>query len=218
MTVLFSQYPGRRERHLLRKRDNPLFPPAQRNLSTAAVQEAQRRDHDELVGFITDFRKLIHEAVNLKPNDDSEVILGLKERLDQAFERAAGLADDQTETKNAIKKLTAAIMAAVRNGAAGDPAALLELEQEEQARRAHFGLLEHPLVADLLHPESPIEQRDLVATLLSASRDELDAALTLFDQEQLALLYGDGEALLASLADAPQEARERLDEMLARCG
>ena len=53
----------------------------------------------------------------------------------------------------------------------------MELEQERQARSAHYQLLEYPLVADLLDPQSPIAADDLTATLLSSSADELRAAL-----------------------------------------
>ena len=214
MSLHFSEYPGRRERHLRRKQDNPLFPATERQISADALEEAQRLDHEELVAFITDFRALVQEAVSLKPNEGSEVILGLKERLDQAYEQAAGLADDQAETKRAIKQLVGIIMDAVRKGASLDPAALLELEQEEQARNAHFKLLEHALVADLLDPASVIKGHELAASLLSAPGSELEHVLTLFDREQLMLLIADCERLLDTV-DNPQ-ARDRLQQIRDR--
>ena len=213
MKIPVSQRPGRWERHLLRKHDNPLFPPEERSLSDARLQEAQRRDHEELSSFITEFRQLVYSAVNLEHSVGSEVVLEMKERLDKAYEQAARMADDQSETRQAIRKLLAIIMEAVRKGAANDQAALLELAQEERARKAHFELLESTLVADLLDPESPIEEEDLVPTLLSASSRELSAALSLFDREQLTLLYSRGEELLGDLDRPPGRARERLAEM-----
>ena len=214
MSLHFSEYPGRRERHLRRKQGNPLFPATERQISADALEEAQRLDHEELVAFITDFRALVQEAVSLEPNEGSEVILGLKERLDQAYEQAAGLADDQTETKRAIKQLVGIIMDAVRKGASQDPAALLELEQEEQARNAHFELLEHALVADLLDPASVIKKHELAASLLSAPANELEHVLTLFDRAQLTLLIADCDRLLDNV-DNPQ-ARDRLQQMRDR--
>lgn len=213
MTLHFSQSPGRQERHLRRKFQNPLFPQHQRQPSGSALTEAQRLDHEELVEFIGSFRELVQRAAALKPNEDSEVILELKERLDKAYEQCAGLADDQQETKRAIVKLVEIIMQAVRAGAGTDQTALLELQQEQQARSAHYQLLEYPLVADLLYPDSPIAADELIATLLSSNGEELDAALVLLDAEQLALLCQEGSALLARTADAPANAAQRLQQL-----
>ncbi len=210
-TLHFSEYPGRRERHLRRKLNNPLFPETGREISGNTLEEAQRLDHEELVEFIAGFRRLVHQAVGLKPNEQSDVILGIKEELDKAYEQVAGLADEQTETKDAIRKLLVVIMSAVRNGAANDPTALQELAQETQARASHFELLESPLVADLLHPSSPIKENELAPTLLSVSEEEFQAAMTLFDQEQVGQLQQQTKALLDGLEGAPPGVRGRLE-------
>ncbi len=205
MTLLFSTKPGRRERHLLRKRNNPLFQENQRQVSTTALQEAQRLDHEELADFITEFRKLVHQAVSLQPSEESDVILKLKENLDKSYEQACGLADDQAETKDAIKKLLVVIMNAVRSGAGEDPKALDELQQETIAREAHFELLEHPLIADILYPESVISEEDLIPTLLSSPAEEFAAALTLFDADQLQLLAANSDLYINQVSELPKE-------------
>ncbi|MEE9356981.1 hypothetical protein [Candidatus Vondammii sp. HM_W22] len=194
----------------MRKHNNPLFPEAEREVTEQGLLEAQRLDHEELSDFITGFRTLVHKAVKLQPNEQSEVILEMKENLDKAYEQAAGLADDQSETKEAIKKLSALIMNAVRTGAGTDQTALQELDQEEQARSAHFELLEHPLVADLLSPDSPVAEANLMPTLLSASDEELTAALALFDNDQLILLCQQGEALFELTEDIPEQAKKQI--------
>ncbi|MES9924482.1 MAG: hypothetical protein ABW152_10335 [Candidatus Thiodiazotropha endolucinida] len=194
MSLLFSERPGRHERHLLRKHENPLFPEAARQLTQAQLREAQRRDHEELVAYIGDLRGLVGEAVALGPHEQSDVILGLKERLDQAYETACRLADDQTPNKEAIKKLVEVIMRSVWKGSGNDSLAHQELEQEEIARRAHYELLECPLVADLLDPESPIAQDELLPALLSADQAEFEVAVTLFDPVQLETLLTQAES------------------------
>jgi hypothetical protein len=118
----------------------------------------------------------------------------LKERLDQAYETACRLADDQTPNKEAIKKLVEVIMQSVWKGAGNDTLAHQELEQEEIARQAHFELLESPLVADLLDPESPIAQDELLPSLLSAEQADFEAAITLFDSAQLEALLNQAES------------------------
>jgi hypothetical protein len=194
MSLLFSERPGRHERHLLRKYENPLFPEAARRLTQEQLTEAQRLDHEELVAYIGDLRNMVGEAVALGPYEQSDVILELKERLDQAYETACRLADDQTPNKEAIKKLVEVIMQSVWKGAGNDTLAHQELEQEEIARQAHFELLESPLVADLLDPESPIAQDELLPSLLSAEQADFEAAITLFDSAQLEALLNQAES------------------------
>lgn len=212
-SLRFSTFPGKRERHLLRKQHNPLFPQAERRITESQLEEAQRLDHEELEAFISGFRSLVHEAIQLPDSADSELILSIKERLDQTYEQAARMADDQREIREGIEKLVAVVMQAVRKGAGNDPVALQELADEEAARTAHYALLAYPLVADLLDPESPIEERDLLPSLLSASTEALQAACSLFDQAQLDALAESGNTLLAEITEVPDEARARLREL-----
>lgn len=213
MPLRFSTFPGKRERHLLRKQHNPLFPEQQRRISPAQLDEAQRLDHEELVEFISTFRALVHEATRLPDNADSELILSIKERLDQTYEQAARMVDDQHEIQQGVEKLVAVVMQAVKRGAGNDAVARQELADEEAARIAHYALLAYPLVADLLDPDSVIAEEDLLPSLLSASPEELQAACSLFDQDQLAALVATGKQLLEQTADMPEEAQARLREL-----
>jgi hypothetical protein len=216
MRLLFSELPGRHERHLMRKQDNLLFPEELRHFSQAQLTEAQRLDHEELEAYIRDLRKLVGEAIALGPHEQSDVILELKERLDKAYETACRLADEQTSNKEAIQKLVSVIMRAVWRGAGNDSLAQQELEQEEEARRTHYALLEYPLVADLLDPDSLIGEAELLPVLLSADRQAFEAAVNLFDPSQLKALSEQAQAWIPSLQREPslQEARERMDEIL----
>src|SRR5690606_7819356 len=115
--------------------------------------------------FQGEFRALVQRAIELSPQEESEVILKLKEDLDRAYEQCCGLPGDNSETKAALRKLLDIVMRAVWRGAADDPAAQTNLREEEVARATHFELLEHPLVADLIRPDSPIEPDELAATV-----------------------------------------------------
>lgn len=206
MRVPFSEMPGRHERHLRRKLDNPLFPGPLRKCSDPDLREAQRRDHEELIAFLADLRDLVQRAVDLRPNEETQRVLDLKGELDRAYERASFLADDQAGNKDAIRTLVAVIMATIRAAAAGDPVAEQELEGEEEARRIHFRLLRYPLVADLLDPGSVIRPDELASTLLSESGDAVAAAIELFDADQLTLLCQDARRLLAGCGRLPETA------------
>lgn len=216
MSLIFSQRPGRYERHLMRKHNNPLFPDLERSVTPEQLLEAQRLDHEELVDFIGGFRDLVQKAVHLKNSEESDVILDIKEQLDMAYEQASGLADDQSEAKEAINKLTQIIMHSISSNATGDRLALEELRQEQEARATHYSLLQYPIVADLLHPESPITEIDLAPTLLSESAQGLQAALALFDDAQLQIICEDGSELLKRLEAEEviiEQATKRLTEI-----
>jgi hypothetical protein len=87
-------------------------------------------------------------------------------------------------------------MRSVRHAAGTDPLAQAELDREEQARALHFEQLSHPLVADLLAPDSLIEPDELAATLLCEPEAGRTAAVALFDAGQLAQLCVDARLLL----------------------
>ncbi|NNF96665.1 MAG: hypothetical protein HKM94_07055, partial [Halobacteria archaeon] len=139
------------------------------------------------------------EAVDLKPNTDSEIILDIKERLDQCYTRSCAMPGDHPEIKAAINQLIQLIMKAVRQGAANDPLALSKLDEEDMARQTHQQLHTHTLIVDLLLPDSPINETELLPTLLSETAEAVQSTLQLFDAEQLRLLYNTGKNLLEEL-------------------
>jgi len=213
MTISYSERPGRYERHYRRRVDNPLFGVRAVVLEDDVLLEAQRMDHEELLAFLEELRATVRRAVELKPNEDSEVVLGLKERLDRLYEQSAGLADDHGGNQAAIADLVEVIMRNVERGAAGDAQASAELAQEREARAAHFRLLQSPLVADLLHPQSVIGADELAPCLLSATEAELAQALQLFDLSQLSQLHADAADCLARCGLAPADAERRLGQI-----
>jgi len=199
MKLHFSPESGPCERQLCRKYQNPLFSPVADRITQQDVDAARQEDQAALQQFLLDFRSLIQEAVDLKPNTDSEIILDLKERLDQCYTRCCAMPGEHEEIKIAIDKLIQVIMQAVRQGAANDPVALAKLDDEDAARRMHQALHVHMLIVDLLLADSPIEEADLLPTLLSERVEAVQATLPLFDVEQLGLLYETGKKRLEEL-------------------
>ena len=124
MKLQFSPAPGPRERQLRRKYQNPLFGPLGNHITQEDVNAARQEDQTALQEFLQDFQALIQEAVDLKPNTESEIILDLKERLDQCYTRCCAMPGKHEEIKVAINKLIQVIMQAVRQGAVNDPVAL----------------------------------------------------------------------------------------------
>lgn len=221
MDLPFTHRPGRRERHLLRQHQNPLFgwPPPE--IAPEVLLAAQKADHADLETFREAFRALVQRAVDLPADADSERVLGLKQDLERAYEQSFGLPEDHERERSSLAKLIEVIMRAVRRAAGPDPIAAKELHDEGEARALHFRLLEFPLVADLLNPESPIQSHELAATLLVSSDAELDAALDLFDAEQVAAIAAEASALMQGLAGRGLDlsvAERRLGLILGRVG
>lgn len=196
MTLKFSSQPGCRERALQRCHANPLFPSAMQQVDEGLLQAAQREDAEELAAFTEAFRALFEKAAALEANVQSDVILGLKQSADQLYEQAAGLAGDNSHAQQSLLKLIEVLMNAVRAGAGNDPQALSEIEQETEARSMHMALLEYPLVADLLRPDSPVDAENLASVMLSSEAEELAMALQLLDAEQLHYLHAGAKTLL----------------------
>ena len=205
--------PGVREAHLLRKRDNPLFSHAAREVSNEELASARLEDGMEMDRFIQEFQVLVQRAGALAPNTPSDTVLDLKEELDRGYQQACALPGDQSAVKEAIRKLLGVIMRAVRSGIGNDAYAARQLDEEDMARQTHFELQELPLVAALTHPESPVAADELIPSLLSEDDASLERCLTLFDDQQLAEIRQDAAQYLQRI-DADRrlsDAWRRLD-------
>ncbi|GAB6044245.1 hypothetical protein [Endothiovibrio diazotrophicus] len=213
MSLQFSDHPGSHERQLRRRAGNLLFDVARRRVTQGDVDRARALDQQEAQAFLEQFRALVQRAVELKPNEESQVILELKAQLDRAYVECTAMAGEHRSILDALRKLIEVVMQAVRAAAGDDPKARAELDDEERARRAQFELLGHPLVADLMRPDTTIEAQELVPTLLSESREAIRAALWLFEPEQLEEIRERGRDLALGLrnrGDEPGELWEKI--------
>ncbi|MFZ0790528.1 MAG: hypothetical protein WAM94_13005 [Chromatiaceae bacterium] len=221
MDLPFTHKPGRRERHLRRRHENPLFAWPPLEVDPAHLLAVQKADHEEMESFREVFRALVQRAIQLPADADSDTVLGLKQDLERAYEQSWGLPEDHGREQAALRKLIELIMSAVRRAAGADPLATRELEDERIARDVHFRLLEQPLAADLLYPESPIAPDELAPSLLSATAAEVAAALELFDARQVAELAQQCVVIIEGLESRGLDLsspRQRLGLLLARVG
>jgi len=214
LKLIFLDQPGMHERHLRRRVNNPLF--ADAAMSQQDIQAARERDERELEAFMRDFHALARDASALDASADSEVLLALKARLEQNYERCCGQMGRHDEIKQGLNNLIDAIMAAMVRASASDRQALARLEEEIVARKQHFALLSYPLIVDMLRPDSPLGAQDLIPSLLSTNEKEALAAAGLFNEEQRELMCQQGQALLERLAESGTDvtaARQILDSI-----
>ncbi len=212
--TLFSPRAGRRERMLKRQYQNPLF--GDLPIEPFDIQDARRLDAEDVEAFINEFRQLVEAVTRLEPSAEADEVLKLKEQLDKAYETSAGLAGDQEELKTMIMRLLGLMMQSMWKAVGNDAQGISKLKMEEQARQAHFSLLEHPFIADLLSPDSPIDEALLVPCLLSEDKQAVTLAFQLFEPEQQQLIYQQAKTLLDGLDSSHpkvQHAQQRLDDI-----
>jgi hypothetical protein len=201
MTVRFSKHPGCWERHLQRQYKNPLFGQLEYSISQTDIEDAQRRDEKERQIFQTDFQHLLEEVANLQSQVEAEVVLKLKDRIDALYEQCSGLGGDFSQAKKGLRNLNELIMQAILSTGVEDADLLERLEHEKAARQIHFSLLEHPFIAHLLHPNSPIGETEIVPSLLTEDDASLRAAMSLFEIKQQKILCEEGRGLLSRLKE-----------------
>jgi hypothetical protein len=197
---------GMRERHLARKRDNPLFPPDVRSVDERDLDHARNEDRHRLERFRERFNDQLEKALTLSSNAPSETVLALKEALDESFQISCTLPGEVEEIQTAIRKMIGAIMEAIKRGAGDDAYAQRQLRDEETARQVHFQLQQVPLIADLTAADSPIAEQELIPTLLSEAPAVLYQVLEIFDEEQLDMLLQQASDFLSQVdPDARQK-------------
>jgi len=205
MNLKFNAKPGSWERHVQRRYQYPeLF--SQTCPDQATLQAAQAKDEEERQQLREDFVTLVREISSLEATTKTERVLDFKQQIDSLYERSAGLGGDFSREQEALHHLAKLIMQAIRAASdAHDAHAQAELDKETQARTLHFELLQHPIIAHLLRPDSPITQEEIVPALLCEDEVPLQATMTLFTAEQQQILAQVGRQCLERLRNEGQD-------------
>lgn len=198
MNLFFSDKPGAHERHLRRKVNNPLFGDV--SVTQEDIQRAREEDEKELRRFLDEFHAIANDASQLDASAEADLLIGLKQRLEKSYECSCGVMGSQEEIQTALSKLIDSIMNTLMHSAVEDVAAQQKLTDEHHLRQKHFDRLGYDLVADLLRVDSPINPDDLVPALLSAPAQAARAAVSLFTDEQQALLFDTANKMLADVS------------------
>lgn len=176
---------GAFERQLLRQKDNPLFPGKARNISSLDLESAREKDRLHQLEVVREFEQLMQEASHLASQVESQILLDLKEKADKLYERFAAMGEEKKPYQQALVRLTEILMKTIRQAAGDDPMAMQQLAMEVEARKMHYEVLSHPLLADMISPAQVIAPEYLVPTLLSETRADLGKMALLFEPAQL---------------------------------
>jgi hypothetical protein len=200
--MLFIEFPGAYERQLQRKHSQPsLFGITQDEITSDMILMARQQDSEEAEKFMNSFRSVVERAVSLKPNEQSDVILKLKEELDQHYQHCCSLQGDMQPIKKALRTLIQAIMNAVRSGAGNDVTAQAKLNEEDTAREEHFRLQELTFITDMMREEKSIPADELALTLITEPMNVVTEALELFQAQDIATLITELHEKFSSLDD-----------------
>ena len=96
MTMNFSPTPGPYERHLKRRLLNPLFPKLEKDVTQEDIDNAQRKDEENLMSFMTHFQSVVQKTTELGGNSESDVVLEIKEQLDECYATSCALPGEQS--------------------------------------------------------------------------------------------------------------------------
>ena len=210
-----SKYPGGFERQCLRRINHSYLFDAVISDANAELAQAIQRDKAYTELFLQQFESALTQAVKLKPKEETEVVLQLKAELDRLYTASVSAAGDQQETRTAIDHLIQLLMDTIRQAAGSDTLANKELQEEAEARSAHFQLLECDLLGDILNSHTDtgefVPATELVPTLLSVEKSVLAGAVKLFDLNQARSLIDEAQALLEGV-----EAGGRDDQLNAQ--
>ena len=163
------------ERHLLRRRNDPLFPRDRQSVSTAELGAATERDRAERQVFEAQVTNLLGRLI------DSPDSIGGRQAVDllQEFHRLSvsvcqadqGLDEELAALITGYKELSTSLQG-VHESAESE-----QLAAAAQSLYDQLSLLRAPLMAVLSRPESPMRHDELVPSMLRLSLPALSACL-----------------------------------------
>ena len=211
--LIFSEWPGAWERHIIRKARHSHFFGDNKSPSAEQLAQAQQRDQLELAQFNQHIGELALECTSLGEESSPSLITSIKNKIDHCYDTACGLGAELDDQKEALAVLNDLITTAMRRALRDtDETDRLHLIKQESQRMQHLARLEYPIVCDLLRAIPPIPAMEIPAALLSETDEAYTIALEVLDQDQRNHLAEGIEAIAARITD--QRILFRIDRKL----
>lgn len=201
-TLIFSEWPGAWERHIIRKaRHSHFFGSSDVSLAEQLAQ-AKNRDQLELAQFNQHIGELAVQCTSLGDQSGRELISGIKKKIDHCYDTACGLGAELDDQKEALAVLNDLITSALRRALRDtDETNRLHLIKQESQRMQHLARLEYPIVCDLLRAVSPISTQEIPAALLSETDEAYTIALEVLDHDKRRYLAEGIESIAERITD-----------------
>ncbi|MCG8383552.1 MAG: hypothetical protein MJA28_15265 [Gammaproteobacteria bacterium] len=181
--LVFSKSPGIRERHLIRKQDNPLLV-SDKPLSQQDIREARTADQKEVNEFLVDLYKLIAKAPKLDLEENFDEALDYMQQLGAKECLSVTLGGALAPVKPRLARMIDNVTRALWRSAAHHTHVMAQLEAFEGEREAHQELLQHQFIADLMHADNIISAHDFVQVLLYEDEDVIKTMMAVLGQDQ----------------------------------
>ena len=214
MILTFSEKPGVRERHLIRKYQNP-FLAADLPMTQSEVDNAQLQDREETLSFLNDFEKLATAAKNISLSEEVDETLTLIQELNTQYCLCTSLSTNLAQFRGKLTKLIDGLARLLWRHCVDSPSMMAKLDLLESDRCEQRELLQHQFIADLLHPKGPISARDFVPSLLFESGDSISATMNHLDKKQRNFIRSKAKTLLNDNLNSDPNDNELEDENFA---
>ena len=202
MILNFSETPGIRERHLIRKAQNP-FLISDSSLTQYDITNAQLQDREETIRFLSDFEKLATEVKSIRLTKKVDDALDLIQELNTQYCLCTSLSTDLAQFREKLTLLIDGLARLLWRHCVDSPTMMAKLDILEGDRCEQRELLQHQFIADLLHPKGPISAKDFVPSLLFESVDSISATMHYLDKKQRDFIRSKAKTLLNDNLNSP---------------
>jgi len=167
--------PGCFERHLQRRRQNPLFPTDRQDVGPIEIDQARLRDNAERSTLKSRILETLHPLMEGPDSVDGQTAIDLLQKLHHLVERVyqsdQGLEQEAAALQRGYQTLSESIRS-VRG-----PEYSAQLDSAARALQAQVTLFSAPLLATLSRTDSPMRQDELVPSILGLSVSDMQRCL-----------------------------------------
>ena len=109
-TLIFSEWPGAWERHIIRKARHSHFFGDDKISLAEQLNRAKQRDQLELAQFNQHIGELALECTSLGEQSSRAMITGVKNKIDHCYDTACGLGAELDDQKEALAVLNLSLI------------------------------------------------------------------------------------------------------------
>jgi hypothetical protein len=172
----WSSSPGCFERHLVRRLNNPLFPPSMRIVTEREFRSAKTLDERDAGAFREAFAGHIEEGLRLRGKETLSYVGNYLKRTLELMERAAAIDGDWEQEMRVLEAAIDASKQFLNSHTEKEAAAVLE-----RAIALHCLQIYNPFLAQSFRPDSPFpktETNEWLRALLSEDEKTIENTAT----------------------------------------
>jgi hypothetical protein len=163
------------ERHLQRRRHNPLFPMDRQDVSEIEIHHARQRDNDERAALRSQIVEILRPMLEGPDSTDEQMAVDLLETIHHLIERVCESDQGLQQEAAALLQGYQRLSESMRIRRSSEQCATLDAAAG--ALRAQSALLNSPLLATLSRHDSPMRPDELVPSILGLPLSQISPCL-----------------------------------------